>query len=86
YFDAREMDIERPRCRLGLRMYQTLMEKDRRARLDNQQRLRDLRRDHSEVRVFCAHDPDEFEQLAGRAMSASIEPRQAVTQRTRALI
>ncbi|HZF78612.1 MAG TPA: MBL fold metallo-hydrolase [Rubrivivax sp.] len=86
YFDAREMDIERPRCRLGLRMYQTLMEKDRRARLDNQQRLRDLRRDHGEVRVFCAHDPDEFEQLAGRAMSASVEPVQAVRQRTRALI
>jgi glyoxylase-like metal-dependent hydrolase (beta-lactamase superfamily II) len=86
YFYHREMDPVQPWCTPGLRMYQTLMEKDRRARLDNQQRLRDLRRDHGEVRVFCAHDPDEFEQLAGRAMSASIEPRQAVTQRTRALI
>jgi glyoxylase-like metal-dependent hydrolase (beta-lactamase superfamily II) len=65
------MDIDNPRCRLGLRMYQTLMEKDRRARLANQQRLRELRRDHRDVRVFCAHDPEEFEQLAGRPMSAS---------------
>ena len=78
YFDPREMDIDNPRCRLGLRMYQTLMEKDRRARLANQQRLRELRRDHRDVRVFCAHDPQEFEQLAGRPMSASPPVRTGV--------
>ncbi len=76
YFDAHEMDLQRPRCRLGLRMYQTLMEKDRHARLGNQQRLRDLRRNHGEVRLFCAHDPDEFERLAGRPMGASAAPPQ----------
>jgi glyoxylase-like metal-dependent hydrolase (beta-lactamase superfamily II) len=70
YFDAREMHPERPSCRLGLRLYQTLMEKDRGARLANQRRLRMLARDHGQqVRLFCAHDPDEFERLAGRSMA-----------------
>jgi glyoxylase-like metal-dependent hydrolase (beta-lactamase superfamily II) len=64
YFDPREMDIERPHCRLGLRLYQALMETDRRARLGNQQKLRDLRRHHSDVKLFCSHDPLEFAQLA----------------------
>lgn len=67
YFDAREMDLERPRCTPGLRLYQTLMEKDRTARLGNQQRLRELKRARGrELRIVCAHDPGEFEQLAGR--------------------
>jgi glyoxylase-like metal-dependent hydrolase (beta-lactamase superfamily II) len=69
YFFHREMDLERPWCTPGLRLYQTMLEKDRRARLANQQRLRDLRREHGgQVRVFCSHDPVEFEQLTGRAM------------------
>lgn len=37
------------------------------ARLWNQERLRELRREHSaEVELFCSHDVMEFEQLAGR--------------------
>ena len=36
----REMDVEKPWCTPGLRLYQTMLEKDRRARLRNQQRLR----------------------------------------------
>jgi len=36
-------DIERPRCTPGLRFYRWLMEKDRRTRRANQQRLRGLR-------------------------------------------
>jgi glyoxylase-like metal-dependent hydrolase (beta-lactamase superfamily II) len=69
YFYHREMESDRPWCTPGLRMYQTLMEKDRSARLANQHRLRELRRRHgSEVRVFCSHDPLEYEQLSGRAM------------------
>jgi glyoxylase-like metal-dependent hydrolase (beta-lactamase superfamily II) len=73
YFYHREMDNERPYCTPGLRMYQTLMEKDRSERLRNQQRLRELRRRHgSEVRVFCSHDPLEYEELSGRSMGTPV--------------
>lgn len=80
YFYHREMDYERPYCTPGLRMYQVMLEKDRRARLDNQQRLRELRRRHGhEVRVFCAHDPLEYEQLSGRTMGTPVLPRRVPT-------
>jgi hypothetical protein len=46
-----------------------MMEKDRRLRLENQQRLRDLVRDHGdEVRVFSAHDWIELETLKAEAV------------------
>jgi hypothetical protein len=50
-----------------MRGYQRMMEVDRAARLTNQDRLRRLSLDHAdEVRLFCAHDPVEFEILAER--------------------
>ena len=53
-------------CPPGLGGYQTLMEVDRRARFDNQRRLRALAHDHGDaVRIFCAHDAVEFDVLAG---------------------
>lgn len=68
YFYHGEMDVERPHCTPGLRAYQNLMEKDRRARLGNQARLRGLRRAQGrEVDIFCSHDVSEFERLAGHA-------------------
>jgi glyoxylase-like metal-dependent hydrolase (beta-lactamase superfamily II) len=68
YFDRREMDWRRPRCKPGLRYYQAQMEVDRRARLGNQRRLRELIRRHGDqVRVFCAHDPVQFEEWARRS-------------------
>jgi glyoxylase-like metal-dependent hydrolase (beta-lactamase superfamily II) len=67
YFYHAEMDLERPRCTPGLRAYQTMMEKNRRARLVNQQRLRELCRSHPELKVFCAHDVREFERLCRSA-------------------
>lgn len=68
YFFHEEMDPVRPRCTPGLRLYQRLMEKDRRSRLANQDRLRLLLREHfREVQVVCAHDVAEFERLAGRS-------------------
>jgi glyoxylase-like metal-dependent hydrolase (beta-lactamase superfamily II) len=71
YFHHREMDPVAPWCTPGLRMYQTLMEKDRRKRLHNQQRLRELRRRHAgEVDLFCAHDATEFERITGRSQDA----------------
>jgi glyoxylase-like metal-dependent hydrolase (beta-lactamase superfamily II) len=76
YFFHREMDYEDPWCTPGLRMYQTMMEKDRGQRLHNQQRLRELRRKHrSEVQLFCSHDPLEYEQLSGRLMGVPIAGR-----------
>ena len=70
YFHHREMAAE-PWCTPGLRAYQTLMEKDRGARLANQERLRRLRQTAAaDVTIFCAHDPVEFEALAGRSMAA----------------
>jgi glyoxylase-like metal-dependent hydrolase (beta-lactamase superfamily II) len=74
YFHYREMDLDNPWCTPGLRAYQWLMEKDRRARLGNQRRLRELRVTHPDVDIFCSHDPAEFQRLAGRRMSDLPEP------------
>ena len=51
----------RPRQRLGTTLLERYDDMDRRARVDNQARLRKLRADHGEVRVFCAHDPSEYD-------------------------
>jgi glyoxylase-like metal-dependent hydrolase (beta-lactamase superfamily II) len=68
FFDRRELDPQHPRCRPGLRYYQLQMEVDRRARLRNQRRLRDLAREHdADVRIICAHDPVMFEEWARRS-------------------
>ncbi|HLV20459.1 MAG TPA: MBL fold metallo-hydrolase [Polyangiaceae bacterium] len=78
YFYHAEMDLQNPRCTPGLVLYQTMMEKDRSARLDNQARLRELRRAASgEVEIFCSHDVREFERHAGR--SSHDPPERAVT-------
>ncbi len=79
YFHRREMDVDHPWCTPGLRFYQTLMEKDRRSRLHNQSRLRDLkRREGDTIDLLCAHDPVEFERVAGRPMSVPAGARQSV--------
>jgi glyoxylase-like metal-dependent hydrolase (beta-lactamase superfamily II) len=69
YFDHDELDLQHPTCVPGLRFYQWLMEKDRRARLANQQRLRELVRHHGDaVSVICSHDPRELERDSHRAL------------------
>ncbi|HEY2020213.1 MBL fold metallo-hydrolase [Paraburkholderia sp.] len=74
YFDKRELDPVNPRCAPGLRFYQWMLEKDRDARLQNQQRLRDLtQRAGAAVTVCCSHDVDEFERLAGRSAALPAE-------------
>ncbi len=76
YFYRAEMDAEAPHCTPGLRLYQALMQKDRRARLWNRDRLRLLGMDHGgEVTVTCSHDPVEFERLAGRSLATPTPPR-----------
>lgn len=53
-----------PSCTPGLKLFQRMVAIDNRRRLENQERLRELVRDHgSEVRVHCAHCPVEFEQF-----------------------
>jgi glyoxylase-like metal-dependent hydrolase (beta-lactamase superfamily II) len=75
YFHHAEMDPVRPWCTPGLRMYQTMLEKDRQARLGNQQRLRELASVHgAQVDVFCAHEPLEFQRLSGRPMGGPTPP------------
>lgn len=63
-------EVRRPdrRCTPGLRAYQTMMEVDRSARLNNQARLRQLSLDRSAgVRMICGHDVVELEAAqAGR--------------------
>jgi hypothetical protein len=56
-------------------LYQWMMEKGRRARLANQERLRELKRAHgSDVTIFSGHDPEEFERAAGRPLGRPAEP------------
>lgn len=65
YFYHREVDPEDPHCSFGLRIFQRYVEIDRKQRLANQQRLRELMAEHAgEVLPFSAHDPTEFERLA----------------------
>ncbi|WP_194723704.1 MBL fold metallo-hydrolase [Noviherbaspirillum malthae] len=69
YFYHREMSATDPWCTPGLRLYQTLMEKDRGARLANQERLRRLRHVHGgELELVCSHDPIEFERMTGQSI------------------
>ena len=74
YFYHKEMDLHQPTCTPGLRFYQWMMEKDRKARLWNQSRLRELIQHHSdEVEVLCAHDMTEFERLSYRRIDQPAE-------------
>jgi hypothetical protein len=64
-----------------LRFYQWMMEKNRSARLWNQERLRALKRAHShEVDVFCAHDIEEFERLSGHSARLPAEQMTGVKE------
>jgi glyoxylase-like metal-dependent hydrolase (beta-lactamase superfamily II) len=74
YFYHREMDAA-PYCTPGLRFYQWMLEKDRHARLWNQERLRQLRAQRSdEVELFSSHDTVEFSRLSGRDLDRPALP------------
>jgi glyoxylase-like metal-dependent hydrolase (beta-lactamase superfamily II) len=76
YFFRDELDPELPRSPPGLRLFQRLTDEDRAARRWNQDRLRELQREHgAEVTITCAHDPVEFERLAGRSLDTPAPPR-----------
>jgi glyoxylase-like metal-dependent hydrolase (beta-lactamase superfamily II) len=68
YFYRHEMDSDQRRCTPGMRFYQTMMEVDREARLNNQARLRALSSDRTNgVRLFCSHDAMEFKAFADQS-------------------
>jgi len=74
YYFHEEMDLEHPHCTPGLSAYQKFLDRDHKARLWNQGRLRDLRRKHgNEVNIFCSRDVHEFEKLAGRSAETPAE-------------
>jgi glyoxylase-like metal-dependent hydrolase (beta-lactamase superfamily II) len=67
YFYRCEVGQPQRHCTPGLRFYQWMMEADRRARLSNQQRLRELSLDHADVTLFCSHDALELKRLRAQA-------------------
>jgi glyoxylase-like metal-dependent hydrolase (beta-lactamase superfamily II) len=72
FFDPREVDVH-PRCRLGLRLYQRMMDTDRAQRVQNQARLRALHQAFPEITMFCSHDRETFERLSGRSADIPAE-------------
>lgn len=61
-----------PSCPPGLRFFQSLNNADRRQRLSNQERLRELVRRHGdEVQLVCSHDPDELDLAQARSADAA---------------
>ncbi len=63
YFNHGEL-ISARHCPPALRLFQELVQLNRRQRIANADRLRELHRNHSaEVAIFSAHDPVELEQL-----------------------
>jgi len=62
YLHHEQMDIGHPRCPWGLAIYERIMDTDRSARAANQERLRQLKRQHADtVAVFCSHDARELD-------------------------
>ena len=72
YFIRDEMALDGYSCTPMLRASQRLMAADNATRLLNQTRLRELKRVHGrEVRLFCAHDAKELEELSSARLQAA---------------
>lgn len=63
YFYNGEMATP-PAYSKGLVAFQKLMAVDEKARTGNQERLRELRRDHKDITIFSAHDAAELDRLS----------------------
>lgn len=71
YFSHGEVHGPTRQAPLGLELFQRLMAVDGKARLANQDRLRNLARDAAPaVRIICSHDHGEFEACRGEAAIA----------------
>lgn len=67
YFHHRQVETP-PGCPPGLRAFQAVVGLERKRRLENEERLRELNeRKGGEIRMFCAHDLGELESLRARA-------------------
>ncbi|PTL79574.1 MBL fold metallo-hydrolase [Vitiosangium sp. GDMCC 1.1324] len=84
YFHRGEVNAEPPHCPAGLRFFQSVLSVLGPEQRHNQERLRELARTQAgKVRVFCAHDEEEWRSLAGKAApvgtpaTSSSEPRTA---------
>lgn len=64
YFDPREIEGPTRNCALQVGIFQAIVQTNRRQRLYNQARLRQLRRDHPALQVFSAHNPWELSRFA----------------------
>lgn len=49
---------------LGLRLFQSMVDSDRKRRIENMDRIRTLHQTQSDVHVFCSHDPVMFHALS----------------------
>lgn len=68
YFYEGELDPAGRRCTPGLRLFQRLAHLDHAAAMANQERLRALAASGDGVRIFCAHDPSEYERASGATL------------------
>lgn len=61
YFDQREVDPVNTFAPMGLKVFQSLMNTDKAARVNNQKRLQKLNREHGDqIRLICSHDYNDF--------------------------
>lgn len=69
YFFHRQVDPVKPYCPPGLAKFEAGVQTERKPRLDNQHRLRELIREHAEeVTVFSSHSAVEFRRLSRRSI------------------
>ncbi|MCP3098906.1 MBL fold metallo-hydrolase [Myxococcus sp. K15C18031901] len=72
YFSHREMDPVSPRSPMGLALFQRMRSTNNAARVKNQERLRQLSRDHAdEVTVFSAHCATEMDRFQARSLATA---------------
>lgn len=75
YFHKNEMNLDNPKGTIGSSVIQALDDTNRKQRVSNQRRLRELKRSYgSNITLFCSHDHDEFDQCA------SCKPAQLLTR------
>jgi glyoxylase-like metal-dependent hydrolase (beta-lactamase superfamily II) len=67
YFHPGELE-PRPHIPAGLGLFESYIQTDKVARLDNQRRLRELVQAHGdEITIFSAHNATEFDRLSARS-------------------
>jgi glyoxylase-like metal-dependent hydrolase (beta-lactamase superfamily II) len=63
YFDAREIKLPKRACGPMPALFQLWVTTEYQGRRHNQDRLRDLHREHPEIDIFAAHNPFEYQAL-----------------------